>query len=119
MKSQPYVPRKVAAHFSQPLIIPFPENRVESKVVRQKEVRAHEFFVISDGIKGTYTENDALSEYGIQKILDPTTVSYMNLFINGILQPKVNYRVEEGRLMLLTEDLPTEGCSIILQMIQF
>ncbi|WP_313892100.1 DUF4183 domain-containing protein [Psychrobacillus sp.] len=117
MKNQPYVPHKTNMYFPKPLIIPLTVNRVESKVTHLKEASSHEFFVLSDGNKRIYTESDALSEYGIQKILDPSTVSYMNLFINGILQPKVNYEVTEGKIVLLTEDIPSEECPIILQMI--
>lgn len=118
MKNQPYVPRKATIYFSPPLIIPIAENRVESKVVSQKEASIYEFFVLSDGQSKTYTEADALLEYGIQKIVDPSTVSYMNLFINGILQPRVNYKVEQGKIILLTEDAPFVGCPIVLQMIK-
>ena len=118
MKNQPYVPRKVTAYFSQPLIIPLTVNKPESKVVSHKEVITTEFFVLSDGVKKVYTEQDAIADYGFQQIMNPVSVSYMNLFINGVLQPKVNYRVTEGRLILLTEDVPEKGCPIILQMIQ-
>ena len=118
MKNQPYVPRKATAYFSQPLIIPLTINNLESKVVSHREVITTEFFVLSDGVKKVYTERDAITGYGIQQIVNPVTVSYMNLFINGVLQPKLNYRVTEGRLILLTEDAPEKGCPIILQMIR-
>lgn len=118
MKNQPYVPRKVSAYFSQPLIIPLTVKKVESKVLNHREVITTEFFVLSDGVKKVYTEQDAITGYGNQQIVNPVTVSYMNLFINGVLQPKVNYRVTEGMLILLTEDAPEKGCPIILQMIR-
>jgi len=118
MKNQPYVPRKATAYFSQPLIIPLTINKPESKVLNHREVITSEFFVLSDGEKKVYIDRDAIVEYGIQHIVNPISVSYMNLFINGVLQPKVNYRVTEGRLVLLTEDVPAKGCPIILQMIQ-
>lgn len=118
MKNQPYVPRKATAYFSQPLIIPLTVNKAESKVVNHREVITTEFFVLADGVKKVYTEQDAITGYGNQQIVNPVTVSYMNLFINGVLQPKVNYRVTEGRLVLLTEDAPEKGCPIILQMIR-
>lgn len=43
----------------------------------------------------------------------------MNLFINGVLQPKVNYEVNEGEINLKTMDVPTKVSSIIFQMITF
>ena len=46
-------------------------------------------------------------------ILDPNKVSYYSLFINGILQPKANYEIEEGRLTLKTEDVPPKDSTII------
>lgn len=118
MKNQPYVPRKAITYFSQPLIIPLTVNKSECKVVSNKTVLTTEFFVLSDGIKKVYTEQDAIAEYGLQQMMDPVNASFMNLFINGVLQPKVNYQVTEGRLVLLTEDIPEKGCPIILQMIQ-
>ena len=118
MINQPYVPRKAAAYFSQPLIIPLKGSKPESKVISHRTVMTTEFFVLSDGVKKVYTEQDAIADCGLQQMMNPINASYMNLFINGILQPKVNYRVTEGRLILLTEDVPEKGCPIVLQMIQ-
>ncbi|WP_420541653.1 DUF4183 domain-containing protein [Guptibacillus spartinae] len=44
-------------------------------------------------------------------------VSYINLFINGVLQPEMNYLVKEGMLMILSEDAPITGTTISFQMI--
>ncbi|MBT2649421.1 DUF4183 domain-containing protein [Bacillus sp. ISL-34] len=35
-------------------------------------------------------------------MLNPNSVSYKNLFINGILQPNINYIVERENLLSLT-----------------
>ena len=75
------------------------------------------YFALSDGQKRVYTNDDALAEYGITYILSPSEVSYINLFINGMLQPIVNYQVEKGKLALLTEDIPVKGTVIIIQFI--
>lgn len=80
-------------------------------------VKCFEFYTISDGIKREYSNSDALKGYGKQKILDPGKTSFTNLFVNGILQPKVSYEVKEGRLFFITEDLPPAGVPVILQMI--
>ncbi|GGL48941.1 DUF4183 domain-containing protein [Sporolactobacillus putidus] len=80
-------------------------------------VKCFEFYTISDGLKREYSNNDALKGYGNQKILDPSKTSFNNLFVNGILQPKVSYKVKEGSLFFITEDLPPAGVPIILQMI--
>ncbi|WP_356714735.1 DUF4183 domain-containing protein [Peribacillus sp. Bi96] len=53
---------------------------------------------------------------GNQTILDPSNTSFMNLFINGVLQPHANYTVEKGKLKLNTVDTPIKGAPIILQM---
>ena len=42
-----------------------------------------------------------------------------NLYINDVLQPRNNYKVEEGRLTLLTEDVPLKGSPIILEYLRF
>lgn len=44
-------------------------------------------------------------------------VSYVNLFINGVLQPPVTYEIKEGILQLKTSDVPPEGAPINLQFI--
>ena len=75
------------------------------------------YFTFSDGQKRVYTNNDGFAKYGITKILAPSEVSYINLFINGIIQPQSNYKVEEDKLTLLTEDVPAEDVPITLQFI--
>jgi len=75
------------------------------------------YFTFSDGEKRVYTNNDGVAEYGITEILAPSEVSYINLFINGIIQPQSNYKVEEDKLTLLTEDVPAEDVPITLQFI--
>lgn len=118
MKNQPYIPSKSNAYFPRKVIGSLTVTREETRFVPPKQIISHEFFVLADGKKRVYTESDALSEYGIQQIWNPSQIAYMNLFINGILQPKVNYEVTEGKIILRTEDVPAEGCPIILQMIK-
>lgn len=73
----------------------------------------------SDGLKKVYTNDDEIKEYGDQGILDPHQVSYCNLFINGVLQPQVNYELHEGLLILKTEDAPLKGSPIIITFVTF
>ncbi|MFC7063163.1 DUF4183 domain-containing protein [Halobacillus seohaensis] len=77
-----------------------------------------EYITISDGVKKTYTNQDELEGYGSVGILDPACVSYINLYINGMLQPSTVYYVEEGALVLLVEDAPQKGVPLILQFIK-
>lgn len=79
----------------------------------------YQYNTLSDGIKKIYTNNDELIEYGNRGILDPNNVSYFNLFINGVLQPKVNYEIEEGLLLLKTEDIPLKDSTIIITFVTF
>ena len=74
----------------------------------------YQYNALSDGIKRTYTNDDELIEYGDRGILDPNDVSYFDLFINGVLQPKTNYEIEKGLLLLKTEDIPSKDVSIII-----
>lgn len=96
----------------------FPTIRQQNCFISPKKACIYEFFSISDGCKRVYTENDALTGYGPQKIIDPTNVSYTNLFINGVLQPQKCYLIEKGKLFIHTEDIPIEGTPIILQMVK-
>lgn len=82
-----------------------------------QQVDTHTFYTLSDGRKRVYTPTDALHGHGTKVILSPDELSYMNLFINGILQSKQSYDVREGMLMIRTEDLPIKGTPIILQMV--
>ncbi|MCY9020136.1 DUF4183 domain-containing protein [Priestia megaterium] len=75
------------------------------------------YFTFSDGQKRVYTNNDGVAEYGTTEILAPGEVSYINLFINGILQPQINYEVEEGKLTLLTDEVPEKDVPLTLQFI--
>ncbi|MFJ7513185.1 DUF4183 domain-containing protein, partial [Peribacillus simplex] len=74
------------------------------------------YFTFSENQKLVYTNADGLPQYGTTQILSPNDVSYINLFINGIIQPQTTYKVEEGKLTLL-DGAPQDGVSIILQFI--
>lgn len=78
----------------------------------------YQYFATSDGIKSVYTNADELTQFGSRGILDPATVSFINLFINGILQPQNQYVVEPGKLTLSSGDVPEAGSPIILQFVR-
>ncbi|GAY75477.1 DUF4183 domain-containing protein [Sporolactobacillus inulinus] len=84
---------------------------------RPQQVDTLTFYTLSDGRKRVYTSADALQGHGTEVILAPEEVSYMNLFINGILQSKQSYAVAQGKLVIRTEDIPIKGTPIILQMV--
>lgn len=77
----------------------------------------YQYNTLSDGVKKVYTNEDELIQYGNKGILNPNQVSYYSLFINGILQPKVNYEIQEGLLILKTEDVPLKYSTIIITFI--
>lgn len=81
------------------------------------KVDVYQFTAFSDGEKMTFTDEDEANEYGSRGILDPKEVSYINLFINGILQPPSVYEVEKGMLRLKTEDAPKKNAPIVLQFV--
>ena len=74
------------------------------------------YFTFAENSKLVYTNADGLPEYGTTQILSPNDVSFINLFINGILQPQPTYRVEEGQLTLLA-GAPQNGAPITLQFV--
>lgn len=82
-----------------------------------QKVHVINFYTISDGCKHVYTNCDAIPHSKSKNIMDPYEVSYMNLFINGVLQPIENYIVEKGKLTLKTVDVPIKNAPIILQML--
>ncbi|KZD66189.1 DUF4183 domain-containing protein [Bacillus cereus] len=75
------------------------------------------FYTFADGVKFIYTDSDGIAQYGTTHILSPDEVSYINLFITGILQPQPFYQVSTGQLTLLDDQPPSQGSSIILQFI--
>ncbi|RDI48004.1 DUF4183 domain-containing protein [Falsibacillus pallidus] len=77
----------------------------------------YQYNALSDGMKKIYTNEDELTQYGDRGILDPATATYINLFINGVLQPPSLFTVEPGKLTLNIETAPQEGVPIILQYI--
>ena len=81
-------------------------------------MKIYEYVTVSDGRKKTFTNDDELNAYKSQGILCPSKVYYMCLFINGVLQPQAQYHVEEGKIMLKTDDIPVKGSPIYLQMVK-
>nr|WP_272595769.1 DUF4183 domain-containing protein [Paenibacillus apiarius] len=79
-------------------------------------VETFQYITVSDGVNNTYTNQDELTEFGSSGILNPAAVSYMNLFINGILQPIIVYKVSEG--VLTIDEVPEKGVPITLQFIR-
>lgn len=79
----------------------------------------YQYNTLSDGVKKVYTNDDELIQYGNRGILDPNEVSYFGLFVNGVLQPKANYEIQKGLLLLKTEDVPIKDSAIIISFITF
>lgn len=75
----------------------------------------YQYNTVSDGIKTEFTNDDELIEYGNNGIPNPNEVSFMNLYINGVLQPEANYIVDTGLLTLITEEIPNNGVPIVLE----
>ncbi|HMM32866.1 MAG TPA: DUF4183 domain-containing protein, partial [Clostridia bacterium] len=56
---------------------------------------------------------DALTEYGDKGIPSLCDVSFVNLYVNGVLQPAPVYRMEKGLLDL--SSAPEAGQYVILE----
>jgi len=72
------------------------------------------YYTIADGVKRTYYDSDELKKYGNRGLLSPQEVSYYNVFVNGVLQPKTNYFLKKGELTFTTPDIPAKGRPIIV-----
>jgi|GEM_PF-6183116 len=79
-------------------------------------VETTEYITVSDGIKRSYHDSDGIEGFNV--IPDPLTISYSNLFINGMLQPSSFYTVARGSLIINTQDIPISGTYMILQFIK-
>ncbi|CAM3043678.1 DUF4183 domain-containing protein [Filibacter tadaridae] len=104
---------------SSPLLLAPTPPTSEIRIVPPRAVTIQEYYTESDGRKKIFTEKDGVAGYGEQKIVDPSEVSYTNLFINGVLQLRTHYEIQQGKLILNTVDAPLRGAPIILQMIKF
>ncbi|TCP21347.1 uncharacterized protein DUF4183 [Scopulibacillus darangshiensis] len=82
------------------------------------QAETFQYTTVSDGNKLVYTNQDGLPQYGSTDILNPGDVTYINLYINGILQPPQFYEVQEGILTLLDSSPPPRGAPIILQFVK-
>lgn len=79
----------------------------------------YQYNTLSDGDKKIYTNADELTEYGNKGILNPQKVSFSSLFINGVLQPEINYKIKEGLLTLNTKNIPIKNSPIIIPFVTF
>ncbi len=98
-----------------PIAIRFVTFKNKNGTILPAEI--YHYNTIADGIKKEFTNEDELKCYGNRGILDPEQVSFINLYVNGVLQPKVNYVVKKGCLTLLTSDIPHKGAPITLEFI--
>lgn len=89
-------------------------RKITPKILKGETLQ---YVTFSNGVKRIYRDKDGSTEYGNVGILDPSSVSYVNLFINGILQPPILYQVNKGILTLTSQDVPNPGVPIILQFI--
>lgn len=76
------------------------------------------YFALGDGKKIVFTNSDAIQQLSTSEILSPQEYSYVNLFINGFLQPTVLYTLEKGCLILLTNEAPGVDVPVMLQFIR-
>ncbi len=89
------------------------------QIIKPLKAEVYQYNAVSDGEKRIFTNQDELVAYGNKGILAPDEVSYYNLFINGVLQPRTNYELSKGLLILTTLDVPLRGVIIILSFVTF
>ena len=80
----------------------------------EMQVEIAQYSTIADGSKRTFRNDDEMKEYGGQGILSPEEVSFFNVFVNGVLQPKMNYILKKGELTFITQDIPAKDRTVII-----
>lgn len=95
-----------------PGIFPRPASPAVPQLLKAE---TYQYTAYSDGLRNVYTDSDAVPLYSTSPILDPDGVTYLNLFVNGILQPLNLYTVRPGLLIL--NDIPPRGVPLILQFV--
>ncbi|OZT14172.1 hypothetical protein CHN50_00875 [Priestia aryabhattai] len=93
-------------------------GQVEKWFKLSQKVNVTQFCTQSDGKKRVYNNKDAVIDHSTSMILDPCYVSYINLFVNGVLQPATLYEVKRGVLILKSADVPAKHVPLILQFIK-
>lgn len=83
------------------------------------KAKIYTFVTKSDGKKRKYRKADRIHGYANNKIPDPKTVSIINVYVNGVLQPANLYKIREDVIKLLSTDIPAQGVPIIVQSIRF
>lgn len=80
------------------------------------KAETYQYNTLSNGGK-TYTDADELPAYGDRGIPNPAQASYNNLFVNGVIQPGINYSIEPGILTLTAAYAPIEKAPISVKFI--
>jgi len=80
------------------------------------KAETYQYNALSNGEK-TYTDADELTVYGDRGILDPRQTSYNNLFVNGVIQPSINYTIEPGILALTVKYAPMKESPILVKFV--
>jgi hypothetical protein len=102
----------VKSYSSAKIIIPL--SPVNPSILKADSVY---FYALANGVKRIFTDEDAIIKYGIGEILDPSQVSFISVFVNGILQSPVNYTIIKGQIQFNTEDVPEKDVYITIQFI--
>ncbi|MNI11579.1 hypothetical protein D3C73_647280 [compost metagenome] len=89
--------------------------KIRSRLLKTKTSFYH---TISNGKKRVYTDKDAVKGYRGSRILNPKSVSLINLFVNGVIQPQIIYKIKTGRLKFCSKDLPVAGTPIIIEFVK-
>lgn len=93
----------------------FPGKATQGQLL---QTEMYYYSAIANGATRLFTDQDRLLEYDSSVIMDPAQVSYVNLFINGMLQPPILYEVRKGSLLLKSSDAPQAGVMIMLQFVK-
>lgn len=99
-----------------PVIYPGENHQpITPKILKVENLQ---YVTYSNGKKRIYTNSDRVVGYSTSDILNPNNFSYVNLYINAMMQPTPLYQVKKGLLVLKSIDIPPEGTPIILQFIK-
>lgn len=87
---------------------------------KKKSIKSLLYYAFGDGEKRIFTNEDKIAEYSTSEILSPKQYSYVNLFVNGVLQPQSIYEIIQNQLIISsTTSPPILDSTVILQFIIF
>lgn len=83
---------------------------------RPLKTRSYFYYALGDGVKSLFTLRDQMPGYA-SALPNPRKISLTNVFVDGILQSPLSYRLHPHGLQFISEHIPGRESRVIAQFI--